>query len=119
VLTLGGWRAALAALGRDLPWTARRANLLIDGPSLTGRTGSILRVGGAILEITGECDPCSRMDEVVPGLAWVLEPDWRAGVTCRVLSGGRIATGDAVLLADATAACVRAPAARLAGSRRP
>lgn len=96
VLTLAGWRAALDALGRDLPWTARRANLLVDGPSLEDRTGELIRVGGAVLEITGECDPCSRMDEVVAGLSWVLTSQWRGGVTCRVLIGGNIAIGDAV-----------------------
>ncbi len=97
MIEAGDWAAAMAELGHDLPWWERRANLLVDGLDLPQTPGARLRIGGDVLiEITTECDPCSRMEEIVPGLKAVLTPDWRGGVLGRVLSGGRIAIGDAI-----------------------
>ncbi len=101
VLAAPGWRAACDELGRKLPWTARRANLLIDGIPLAETAGRRLVIGPVVLEITGELDPCSRMEEAGAGLRQALEPDWRGGVTCRVLDGGEIGLGDGVRLEDA------------------
>ena len=55
-------------------------------------------IGDLVLEITGETDPCSRMDEARQGLRLALTPEWRGGVCCRVVTGGDIAVGDAVRL---------------------
>jgi len=96
VLAQEGWDAACAALQQDLQWTARRANLLVEGIDLREQTGARLRVGAIVLEITGECDPCSRMDDVIPGLRRALVPDWRGGVCCTVLTPGRLMLGDPV-----------------------
>lgn len=91
------WRAACADLGIELPWTTRRANLLVNGlpigPECVGRT---LRVGTAVLRITQETDPCGRMDEQYRGLKRALLPDWRGGACCEVIEDGDIAVGDAV-----------------------
>jgi MOSC domain-containing protein YiiM len=38
------------------------------------------------------------MDIQQDGLRKALKPDWRAGVSCRVLAGGKIKVGDAVRL---------------------
>lgn len=98
VLTHEGWQAACGELGRDIPWTTRRANILIEGLRVEGRIGQIIRIGDLELEITGETDPCKRMDEQVAGLRQALTPDWRGGVTCGVRHDGRIAVGNAVVL---------------------
>ncbi len=74
-----------------MPWTERRANLLVEDLPLVGAKGSRIVLGDAILEITGETDPCSRMKAVHEGLFDVLSRDWRGGVTCRVLQGGLLA----------------------------
>jgi MOSC domain-containing protein YiiM len=58
----------------------------------------LLRIGEIILEITGECDPCSRMEEISPGLRAALTPGWRGGRLARVIHGGHIAVGDAISL---------------------
>ena len=55
-----------------------------------------MRVGAVVLEVTYPTTPCQRMDEAREGLMRALYPDWRGGVTCRVLEGGRVALGDAV-----------------------
>lgn len=104
ILTKEGFAAALAELPTDateLSWTARRANLLIEGVALAHMTGRLLRVGSVVLEITGETAPCRRMDEAFAGLKDALRPDWRAGATARVLAAGEMALGDAVALEPA------------------
>ena len=91
------WDAAMADLDRDIPWQERRANLLIDGLDLPQSPGALLRIGADVLvTVTGECDPCSRMETIAPGLKGALTPDWRGGVTAKVLSGGEIAVGDEI-----------------------
>jgi len=54
--------------------------------------GSHLVVGEALLEITEECTPCDRMDEIQPGLQAQLQG--RRGVLARVVRGGSIRLGD-------------------------
>lgn len=97
VLAREAWEAALAELGGGaLPWTARRANLLVEGLELPRGKGSRLSVGPALLEVTAETYPCARMEEARSGLLAALARDGRGGVTCRVIEGGRIAIGDPV-----------------------
>ncbi|MEG3146910.1 MOSC domain-containing protein [Sphingomonas sp. RT2P30] len=95
------WDAAMAELGRDIPWQERRANLLVEGVSLPRERGALLRIGAdVVVRITGECDPCSRMESIAPGLKAVLLPDWRGGVTAKVLHGGRIAIDDEIRIEE-------------------
>jgi MOSC domain-containing protein YiiM len=56
--------------------------------------GARIRVGGALLEVAGPCDPCARMDEVRPGLQTALEG--RRGRFVRVVEAGSFAVGDAL-----------------------
>ena len=100
------WEAALAELEDlagpvRLPWTARRANLLVEGVDLPRARGGTLKIGPVLLEVTYPTQPCGRMDEAHPGLLKALHPDWRGGITCRVLEGGVVRLGDevAVLIA--------------------
>ena len=97
VLEHEAWQAALADLGGiALAWTARRANLLVEGVALPRAKGGIIAIGDVRLEVTAQTYPCARMNEARPGLLKALAKDWRGGVTCRVLTGGSIAIGDAV-----------------------
>jgi len=91
------WDAAMAELGVDHHWSVRRANLLVEGIDLPQREGAIVRIGAeVVLEIRVECDPCSRMEEIEPGLKAALTPDWRGGALARVISGGDIRIGDEI-----------------------
>ncbi|OYY90106.1 MAG: MOSC domain-containing protein [Sphingomonas sp. 28-66-16] len=90
------WDAAMADLGVDHHWSARRANLLVEGLDLPQIEGARVRIGGVVLMITKECDPCSRMEELEPGLKAALTPDWRGGALAKVIAGGSIAVGDAI-----------------------
>ncbi len=93
------WDAAMAELGRDVPWQERRANLLVEGLDLPQVPGTVLRIGADVrLEITCETDPCHRMEAVAAGLHAALLPDWRGGACSRVLAGGTIAVGDPIII---------------------
>jgi len=62
------------------------------------RPGQRLRIGEALLEVTVPCEPCKRMEEIRAGLKNELRG--RRGMLCRVLEGGRIRTGDPILVLD-------------------
>ena len=90
-----GWEAACRDLGVDIPWTTRRANLFVEGVPVP-REGKHLVIGGAVLEVTQETQPCQVMEAAHRGLRQALTPDWRGGVCCRVVKGGTIRVGDPV-----------------------
>ncbi|WP_428968355.1 MOSC domain-containing protein [Sphingomonas sp. Xoc002] len=94
------WDAALAEIGRDIPWQERRANLLVEDFDLPQIPGTRLRVGTVLLQITMECDPCHRMDAIADGLQAALTPDWRGGVCTRVIEGGTIRIGDNIRIEE-------------------
>ena len=93
-----------ALLGREevRPEELRR-NLVVAGINLLGLRGARFAVGEVLLEGTGSCAPCSRMEEDLgPGGHHAVRG--HGGVTARVLRGGRVRVGDEVTfveLADA------------------
>jgi MOSC domain-containing protein YiiM len=95
ILFREGWDQACEDLGVKLPWTTRRANLLIEGMPVP-RQGARLQIGECILEVTQETKPCQVMEAAHRGLKQALTPDWRGGVCCRVVSGGAIRAGQPV-----------------------
>lgn len=102
VLSQEAWDEACKDVLTELPWTTRRANLLITGVELEQTTRKILQIGNVRLAITGETDPCQRMDMQHLGLRKALTPAWRGGVTCFVLNEGEIQVGDEVRLLSGT-----------------
>ena len=73
-----------------------RENVTIEGLAIHGlQPGAFVRLGDdVVLEVTGLCEPCSRMDEIRPGLQETL--DGRRGVLTRVVEGGEVGLGDGV-----------------------
>jgi MOSC domain-containing protein YiiM len=64
----------------------------IDFQSLA--TGNVLRIGDCVLEITGPCNPCARMDEIRMGLQEQLRG--QRGWLCHVKETGKIRRGDRI-----------------------
>jgi len=98
IMTVEGWEAACQELDRNLHWTVRRANIIIEGVDLENTKGNLLKIGNFMLEITGELKPCYRMDEQKVGLTQALTPNWRGGVMCKILSEGVVNEQDEVTL---------------------
>jgi MOSC domain-containing protein YiiM len=101
VLAREDWERALAELADlggplVLPWTTRRANLLVENVRLPRARGAVLRIGSVLIEVTYPTQPCRRMDEAHQGLLRALHPDWRGGITAKVVTGGTVRLGDAV-----------------------
>jgi MOSC domain-containing protein YiiM len=74
-----------------------RENFTIEGADVhEWPVGQRVRVGEAEFEITMVCDPCSRMDEIRPGLREEL--DGRRGMLACVVRSGEVSAGDEVRL---------------------
>ena len=63
--------------------------------------GRTLRIGEAVLEATGPCEPCYRMDEIRNGLKAELRG--RRGWLFRVIQGGRVQRGDEIEFIETSA----------------
>ena len=90
--------AALAGVA-EVDVGALRRNLVVSGINLIALKNARIHVGGALLEIVGPCQPCSRMEEAVgPGAYAAMRG--HGGMTARVIESGAIQVGDIVRAAS-------------------
>lgn len=84
-------------LGRDRvdPALLRR-NIVVSGINLLALNGAQFAIGGAVMEGAGPCHPCSRMEEAF-GAGGYNAVRGHGGITARVIAGGVIRVGDAVV----------------------
>jgi MOSC domain-containing protein YiiM len=87
--------ARLLGLERVDPALLRR-NIVVGGINLLALNGAQFAIGGALMEGTGPCHPCSRMEETF-GTGGYNAVRGHGGITARVLSGGVIRVGDPVV----------------------
>jgi len=74
-----------------------RRNIVVSGINLLALKKKKFRLGKALLEHTGECYPCSRMEENLgPGGYNAMRG--HGGITCRILEGGEIGLGDKLVV---------------------
>jgi len=81
-----------------VPPEALRRNILLRGVNLRALKDAPFRIGPALVEITGEAHPCSRMEETL-GPGGFNAVRGHGGMTARVLEGGEVRIGDAVMRA--------------------
>ena len=89
--------AAIASfLGRNAVAPAQlRRNFVVQGTNLLALKERQVIIGSAILEVTGECHPCSRMEvELGPGGYNAVRG--QGGITARVVRGGVVRVGDTI-----------------------
>jgi MOSC domain-containing protein YiiM len=83
-------------LGEETVWPQDlRRNIVTQGINLLALRERQFRVGEATLEATGECHPCSRMEETL-GIGGYNAVRGFGGITARVMLGARIRIGDSV-----------------------
>ena len=83
--------AALAGLEMVTPEHLRR-NVVVSGLALLALKDRRFRIGDVLLDGTGECHPCSRMEEAF-GPGGYNAVRGHGGITARVLEGGLIEVG--------------------------
>jgi MOSC domain-containing protein YiiM len=81
---------------------AVRRNLVTEGINLLALKERRFRIGEAVLETSGECHPCSRMEETL-GVGGYNAVRGVGGITARVVTGGLIRVGDCVERIDSPA----------------
>lgn len=86
-----------ALVGGPAPPEALRRNILVSRINLGALKGAILKLGAARVEITGPRHPCSRMEETL-GPGGYNAVRGHGGWCARVVTSGRIALGDEVIV---------------------
>lgn len=89
--------SAVASLSghRQIDPALLRRNIVVRGINLIALKGRQFRIGGAIFEGTGPCDPCSRMEAAL-GIGGLNAMRGHGGLTAAVVQPGQIRIGDEV-----------------------
>ena len=76
-----------------------RRNIVTRGINLLSLKDKQFMIGDAILEYTGECHPCSRMEENL-GLGGYNAMRGHGGITCKIIKSGSITNGTPLTFMD-------------------
>ncbi|QJW89099.1 MOSC domain-containing protein [Spirosoma taeanense] len=91
-----------------------RRNLVISGLNLLALKDHHVQIGEVVLQITGQCHPCSKMETALgPGGYNAMRG--HGGLTAKVVRGGTVRVGDSVTVISAASAVPDRPKADLAG----
>jgi MOSC domain-containing protein YiiM len=92
-----------ALLRRDvIDPTLLRRNIVVSGINLLALKDKLFSVGEAVLEMTGLCHPCSKMEAVL-GHGGYNAMRGHGGITAKVVRSGIIKLGDSVFSFNDTA----------------
>ena len=74
-----------------------RRNIVVKGINLLALKGKQFLIGQAVFEYSGDCHPCSRMEENL-GVGGYNAMRGMGGITAKVVKGGRICLNDSLEL---------------------
>ncbi len=86
-----------SCLGQPVAPEQLRRNLLISGINILAFKNNYFQIGDVVLQATGLCQPCSKMEQVF-GLGAINAMRGHGGLTARVIEGGMLRIGDSVTL---------------------
>ena len=89
--------AAAAEFGVDLDAGAHRRNVTTRGVDLAELVGERFRVGEAVFEGTGHCEPCGYMESLAEQADAAAALDGRGGLDARIVESGTVEVGDDVV----------------------
>lgn len=84
-------------LGKEIDPVWLRRNLVVKGINLVSLHNQTFKVGEAILQGTGYCYPCSKMEEAL-GEGGYNTMRGHGGITASIIEDGKISIGDSVSL---------------------
>lgn len=89
--------AAAEDYGVDFEPGAHRRNVTTRGVALNHLVGKRFRVGGAVVEGTGLCDPCGYMESLADQPDGAASLEHRGGLDARIVESGTIGVGDEIV----------------------
>ncbi|MDO9161272.1 MAG: MOSC domain-containing protein [Methylococcaceae bacterium] len=101
-VTLIQWEhlAVLASMtGKTIAPEMLRRNLVIKGINLLALKDHTFQIGDAILQTTGLCHPCSKMEQIL-GTGGYNAMRGHGGLTARVVKSGVMRVGDSLIVND-------------------
>jgi MOSC domain-containing protein YiiM len=89
-------RAISSFLSKEITADIVRRNIVVEGINLLALRGKHFKIGAATLEYSGECHPCSRMEESL-GAGGYNAMRGHGGITAKVIQSGLIKLEDLVI----------------------
>ena len=100
LISIEGIAAIASFLGREsLAPEVLRRNLVSQGINLTALKGFRFHIGSTLLEHSGDCAPCSRMEASL-GPGGYNAVRGHGGITARIIEGGEVQVGDTIYRVD-------------------
>lgn len=90
-------------IGKQVEPDLLRRNIVVSGINLLALKDKSFNIGTAVLQYTGLCHPCSRMEQNLGPGGWNTMRG-HGGITAQVVTDGVISVGAEVTVADTTSA---------------